>query len=230
MQVKLDIAQTIKYILFASAAVILYLAFRDVGCDRNDPIDPVAIADTLIASGFVKPGDEPHIRPDSLSGIAGIDPVASGSGQVVVQEGHTWPDTLDFEFSIVTGPDGQPWIGAWINGQIVDWIDQPQIDWPGKNLKDSDWVGFVEAAFIEEEIDSGIGVAWTPLHPWGINIGICSTVDFDVVTDFDPEWGALGIYADKKFGIVRFGGNIGYGFGRGQGVHGGLSIGIGLNL
>lgn len=224
--VKYDVSQIIKYVFYIILLLIGVALFSKVLCQKDQPIPDITdVTEALQDAGFVKPGNNPGVKPDSISGVT---PIISGGGIVTNPDGP-WPDTLSVEIGVVTDPAGHPWIGTWIEGHPVHWVEYPQIDWPVVNNKPSSWVGTIEATLVEEELDWGIGLAWTPLHFWGVNAGLVSTVDMSLFHG-DVEWGAAGLYVDKKMSIFRVGASVGYQFGRSEGVRAGINVGIGLDF
>lgn len=234
-----DTGKILKWSFFILLLIVVFIIAIRLTRQRPVIVIPPDIDEQLIDSGFVKPGNKPEIKPGSHADIPGVTPVVSGSGIVVAPPGETWPETLHVETSVVTGPDGKPWIGTWINDYPVQWIEAPQILWPSLVREPSDWSAFVEAVFIEEqdeenkttvEVDWGGGVAWTPLTVLGAHVGPAASIDLSVVHETGPEWGAVSGHVWRPLGPARIGCNLGYRFGRGEGFHGAVTVGVGLDL
>lgn len=231
-----NVGMIIKWSFFTLLLIACFIiALR---LTREQPIVAGPTDQEIQEAGYVKPGDKPELKPDKPGFLPDVKPVVVASGTVVAPPGEEWPDTLVIDTSIIQDSQGHPWIGTWVNNLPVKWTEVPQVSWPSFEREPSDWSAIFEAAFIEEEVegdtkvelDWGGGLSWTPITIAGTGVGLAGTVDLSVVHETGPEWGAISGHAWRPLGPIRVGVNLGYRFGRGEGFHGGITMGVGLDL
>jgi len=214
----------IKWIVIGLVAVLAFVAFCNL---LPDTAPPKVLIDTwsskLTERGYRQAENKkPDNIPADKTPPAG-DPILYASGQA---EGD------NIEIIGVTTPDGNFWLTGTIKGlngvdrQIIfdtlQWHDQIEIATSDR----SDFSLITEAAWIDNRVDAGAGLAWDPVQVWNINAGLFGTVDInqDILTA--PDWAAAGGRLSTDLWIFTAGLDIGYRIGESPGLHTGAGIGV----
>lgn len=193
-----------------------------IGC-RPEP-GPVEV----VVDNFSKPlqvaGYKPATvqKPDYIHGDEFPESV-----EAVIYASGTAGD-LPVEVSVVSTIDGQTWVKATIDGNVVKW-QKIQVWNEPKPVHNRDWSLLIAGEWIDG-VDVGVGVAFQPWEFQDTRIGFQTVVDLNQDLGDAPDWGSLGVRISREVGIVNVGGYGGYRFGEQAGFSVGISTGISLGI
>lgn len=195
-----------------------------IGCGQEQPLEDTW-TERLTEAGYIEAEDTrpSHIPGDKEKPIteSGSKPVFYAEGEVVVDE-----DTLTVEAIGVQAPDGSRWFQAWVDGQrvrfnILEWQKQPV------EKVSRDFSGFVAVAWVNEQPDIAVGVAWQPIGSESLRGGVSVVTDLNETITTAPQWIAPCARFSASYGDVIEGGvDLGYRFGQDRGFHVDFGVGI----
>lgn len=226
---KLAIAFIIALTIFLLLGILNFNLFKHfgIGC-QPDPFPRPKVIDTwssaLNERGYHRAANEkPDNIPDQKRPPAG-EPVFHATGSV---ESSGNSGELDIELIAVETPDGSKWVKGWVDGREIVF---DRLDWVDTCYEDhSDFSLIVECALVDGP-DFGAGLAYEPLHFWGMNAGLFLTADVnqDILTA--PDWAAGGVRVSSDWWIFTGGVDVGYRVGEESGLHTGLALGLAVGL
>lgn len=168
-------------------------------------------------------------KPDNIP-----DDKQPPAGEPIVHAIGTVEDST-VEIIAVETPDGNKWLTGWVKDgdgierQIVfdrlDWWDaRPASD------DSTDLNLIIETAWVNNQVDVGVGAEYQFWHPLGADLGAAVTIDLQETITTTPDWLAVSGRLSGSISFFTLGGNVGWRFGEDSGLHLGASAGLAIDL